>query len=184
MDSINSRYSPTANFWIEFPALAITKPFNKFYKKDNTKDKTFSSTIMWCISKVCDRDTEYQGMELEEKLETIFPEFLDQIKTTKKDYHVKSRKELDVLMQQYTELTTTKLEKALLMHEDKFIARGKYLQGLSYENGDGDTIEKMLEKTPKITDALEEARKKVMAEKDKGVNKGNVQLSLSDDGSI
>lgn len=184
MGSINTRYSPTANFWIEFPELALTKPFKKFYKKDNTKDKTFSSTIMWCISKVCDRDTVYQGMDIEEKLDSVFPDLLSQIKTTKKDYHIKNREELDELMQLYTDLTTTKLEKALLMHEEKFIARGNYLKGLSYEEGQGDIIEKMLEKTPKITDALEEARKKVMSEKDKGVNKGNVQLSLSDDGSI
>jgi len=183
MENINTRFvSVNILFWDEFPIFKTIGQFKKFYNSDKTKNKIFSSTVMWAISKICDRSSEIYDMDHEEKLNMIFEDFLNDIHTTKTKWHVDSRNELDNLIREYLNITTSKLEKALLIHEQKFIERSKYLETLSYINGDGDIIEKLLEKTSKIANELDEARKKLMAEKDKGTNKGGVEASLSDKG--
>lgn len=185
MVDINQRFVNTdISFWDEFPIFKTIGPFKKFYNSDKTKNKQFSSTIMWAISKVCDRSSEFYEMEYEEKIQVVFEDYLESIHTTKTKWYKDSRKELDVLISDYLNITTSKLEKALLIHENKFIERSQYLETLSYKEGDGDTIEKLLEKTSKIANELDEARKKLMSEKDKGSNKGGIETSLSDKGEI
>lgn len=179
---INSRYTDIKqSFWDEFPSFKIAGPFKELYKNDKTSKKSFSSTVMWALSKVCDKDSEFAQLELEERIETVFSEYL--VNTTKTDWYVKYRDKLDSYMVDYMKITTTRLEKALIAHEDKFIERANYIESLSYEEH-WEILEKLLPATSKLANELEEARKKVMAEQDKGINKGGVITSLSDGNSI
>jgi hypothetical protein len=184
MASLNKRFVSTSiSFWEEFPFFKTVGPFKKFYNSDKTKDKIFSSTVMWSITKICDRDSEVHGLELEEKIELIFTDMLDSIKTTKVKWHIESRDELNSYIKEYENLTKSKLEKALELHENKFVERASYINGLTYEK-EADILEKLLANTSKIAIEIEEARKKLMAEKDKGTNKGGVEVSLGDAGII
>jgi len=171
------------SFWEEYPIFKVTGPFKEFHFTDKTSKKIFTSTVMWSITKICDSDSEFAQSPLEDRINEIFDDMIGSISTTKKDWHVKYRTKLNNLMKAYTDLTTSKLEKALVNHENKFIERAEYINGLNYKEH-CDILEKLLPATSKIANELEDARKKVMAEKDKGTNKGGIETSLSDDGAI
>lgn len=185
MEDLNKSYVSTSIlFWDTFPIFKTIGPFKKFFNSDKTKSKIFSSTVMWALTFICDRSSPFYELDYEDKIQVVFEDLLGSIDTTKKKWFIDSRDELNSLITQYLEITTSKLEKALLLHEKKFVERSKYLDTLEYANGDGEIIEKLLEKTSKIANELDEARKKLSAEKSKGTNKGNVRASLSDEGQI
>jgi hypothetical protein len=122
-------------------------------------------------------------MDLEEKIEVVLSDLLDSIKTTKTKWYIDSREELDKLILEYNNVTKHKLERALELHEQKFIERSDYIKNLTYEES-ADILEKLLANTSKIAVEIEEARKKLMSEKDRGINKGGIELSLGDAGII
>lgn len=185
MESIVKRFKTLKdNFWEIYPSLVFTAPFKKFYNEDRTLNKSFSSTIMWGISFIIERDSPYYNYPLDTKIKIVFSDFLKQIKTTRVDWYKTNRKKLDNLIESYSDLYLSEVEKSLLTHEKKFKERGVYLESLSYEEGQGDIIEKMLEKTSKIAAEIDNAKKKLLKEKEEATAKGGVLNSATDNGEL
>ena len=47
---------PKENMWNHNPTLIYLKPFSDLYNQDNSKDKTISSNLLWCVTWMCHPD--------------------------------------------------------------------------------------------------------------------------------
>lgn len=183
-----------SNFWIERPELKLVGKIKKLYEEDKSKNKNFSSKLMWSIYLIWDRRSEFFLLPedgKDNKIDLVFNDFFPE----GKEYISKKREELDELKSFYLMLQETPAQRALSGIEDKLVEREKFLKETKYDlgivdeksgkynGGTADLIEKMLSNTIKIWEAYEKARKIVVQEMETS-SLGNRESSLSDKGII
>lgn len=166
------------NFWKEFPEIRINEFFNTFYKSDKTKDKEFTSKIMWGI---------YLTMHPESKLyndpnkdSAVINNFIKD-----KNFKWETYEEHRTL---YVELVLTTAEKALHNWNSLMTMRDKTLKELytkSLESGDIlglEKLDKILANTAKLFADYAKIKKEYEEQKTK--KKGTRIRSLSDEDLI
>ena len=70
-----SNFDINLNFWAANPQLTIPRVFQTIYGSDDGGEQ--SSKIMWAIALVADIDSDYYGMEDEEKLKLVAEDWLE-----------------------------------------------------------------------------------------------------------
>lgn len=173
-------------FWNDYPQFKFKEPFASLYKKDKTKNKDYSSRIMWCFGLLYSKDSIYVNSTIDEKKQLIADEFM--IGKTKFEWtgEVTAIK-MSELDSTYVSLFVTPAQKSLFSWETKL----KEIQNIFDDNevtldmGDADLKNMLIliDKLPKFYEIYEKTKKVVMEEQ-VSKNKGDVNVSASDEGLI
>lgn len=168
------------NFWKEYPELIFPEPLNKLYTSDTTKNKTYSSKIMWAVYMVTSPNSIYYNHHNKE--EVIAKDFL-------KDPKFKWSSIKDVVSF-YRNGVLSIAEQSLISWNEMMILRDKTLKELyasaAKAKADGledlVTIDKMMSNTAKMFADYKKIKEDFDTEKSKG--KGQKVVSLADDDDI
>jgi hypothetical protein len=166
------------NFWKEHPELITASKLGDLYKQDKTKNKVWSSKIMWGIHLCESLDSKYYH----------YPDKYQQISETlikEKDF---KWEDYELVIEMYRELCITDAERALTIWNDTMRLRSRSLKEMyrdAFDEKDTDELvklDKMLALTPKMFDDY----KKIKAdyEEEKTHKQGKTIKSLSDDDAI
>ena len=167
-----------ANIWEIEPQLKIPKIFADLYNADKTKNKAHSSKIMWAIALLVDisDDNKYRNLREEDRKELIISDYLkDEV------FRFEDHKDL---IDMYTELHMSKIERELRQQELKLEERAKFINDTKYDLETGDKLDKFLINTGKLYEQIKSLRDQIRAERDGGNTKGGMTESASEKGII
>lgn len=174
------KYDVDDNFWECHPELK-TKDFLSFFKKDNSKNKSRSSTIMWCIAMIFDDESKYYNLLMDgenSKTTIVFDSFLKN-----PNYYKENKKLVDDLGAYYEVLCSTPAKRHLKAIENLLDDRTNYLNNNKYtllpSVKDAVDLDKLVMSTDRITETYENAVKRLAKEKNTKT-KGNTKKSLAD----
>jgi len=187
-----SNFNVDDNFWNIHPELKIAGEFKSLYTSDKSRNKANSSKLAWAILLIWDRESRYYNLPEEgedNKIDLIFDEHYGDV-----TYYKKNKEKVLSLRDYYLKITETIAQRTLRGIEEKLSERHRFLRKTPYDDGDPitdvgewakriDTIDKMMERTEKIYNLYEKARKVVEQEQQTNVM-GDAQESLSDGGEI
>jgi len=167
-----------ANIWEIEPQLKIPKIFADLYNADKTKNKAHSSKIMWAIALLVDisDDNKYRNLREEDRKELIISDYLKDEVFRFEDYKD--------LIDMYTELHMSKIERELRQQELKLEERAKFINDTKYDLETGDKLDKFLINTGKLYEQIKSLRDQIRAERDGGNTKGGMTESASEKGII
>ena len=164
------------NFWKEYPELTIAPEMDELYKKDKSKDKTKSSTLMWAIH-ICENPSS-KFFNHSDKYTVIADKVLKD-KNTDWDKHEK-------LVESYKNFALTDAQRSLNIWNETIIMRNRSLKEMYKEAIDlKDTdelvkLDKMLANNSKMFEEYKKIKMDFEEEKVKG-NKRNQSLSDRDE---
>lgn len=169
-------YNEVNNFWKVNPQYLVIQPFKSFYKEDKTKDKKYSSDIMWSISLIFHPESElYYTVEKEEKILT------EKLKVKKKDVD-KFLEDYKYIIDPFIDMSLTQGQKSLVSWEKRMKQRDEFLASQHYHFGyvEGDieyrdntkALDDMNSKTGKFYEEYFKIQKDLSAEKLKENKKG------------
>lgn len=161
------------NFWSAYPQLRIPKVFSSLYKEDKSKGKENSSKIMWAIAMAIDNSEQnkFRNLTYEDRKDLISEEYLEDKKFNWDKYQS--------LIDAYSELNMSKLEKSLLTYEHKLEERDVFIRGVEYELDNLDKIDKAMKSTADIFDLITKLKDSINKEKNNGITKsGMVESGL------
>lgn len=166
------------SFWTVNSELLILEEFNEYYSKDTSKNKTYSSKILWAIFYAFNPESKF--FNYPNKLEVLQRDFIKEPKF--------KWTSVQTLIDSYKNLVLSDVERALVNWNDIMIMRDnslKELYKLAITNSDTDELvklDKMLSNTPKMFEDYKKIRKDY--EEEKTTKKGKHIASLSDSGEI
>lgn len=170
---INIQINTSQNFWVVNPQAKIV--FEDVYEDDDSKDKEESSTYMWALTLMYHPESILAEFLPSEQLTYVRESFL-------KDKDWTPDNEFDT-SEKYKRVVLTSKQRILSIWRDKFDERNRYMSELSYFEGDGDILEKMLEKTNKVWTEYLRAEQDVEKEKEETTRGGAVE-SATDSGKL
>jgi hypothetical protein len=186
--TISNNFDTDNNFWETNPQLKLAGPFKELYTNDKSRLKKESSTLMWTIVLIWDRNSKFYNQPEEGKDGKINLLFNDYFGDS--TYYTLNKVLVDKLRDFYINLCTSTAEKTLRGVETKLKERDTFLKETEYtlgEKGDKgwqwgtvDTLDKMMANTKKLYETYEQAMKIVSQEADKGTALGGSQESLAD----
>jgi len=178
------RQDSKLSIWEEHPDL-ISGVIADLYKKDKTKGKKRSSSIMWCIVMIYDDESKYYNLPkdgVEGKFAIVFGDFLKD-----EEFYQKNKELVDELGLYYEKLCSTPAKRHLKSIEELLDNRTKYLNENKYTMlpsiKEAVEFDKLVVNTDKLTETYEKAVKRLSNEKETRV-KGNAKRSLSDNDDI
>jgi hypothetical protein len=172
--SIINNFNIDSSFWELNPQTIII--FNEFYEKDNSKNKTDSSKIMWAISLLVDPNdnNSFRFVEYKQKMKDIESGYIKDKKFEWVYY--------DDIIETYKKYVLTKSEYTLHVMERKLEERVKLLNDTPVTLENVELIDKVQLNLVKIEKELKELRK-IVKEEDSNVKaKGDKKLGLLDSG--
>jgi len=177
MSLLNS-FDTDANIWEIEPQLKIPQAFNKLYSEDTSKSKAHSSKIMWAIALLIDSSeaNKFRNLREIDRKARIASDYLKDDKFNFDDY-----KEL---IDAFTELHSSKLEKELRQQELKLEERATFINDTKYDLDTGDKLDKFLINTGKLYEQIKSLKDQIRAERDGGNTKGGMTESASEKGLI
>jgi hypothetical protein len=155
-------YDITSNFWKVNPQLVLI--FKDFYEEDKSKDKSKSSSLLWCIMLYADNSesNKYHNLTQKERLILITKE-LDS------NFNPEQYKEE---IKKYESLFLTKVQKSLRNLELKLEERDEFIASHKYDEMTYEMLDKMLAASDKLykllAAAIAEFEKEEIAETVKG----------------
>lgn len=185
-------FNTDESFWIVHPVFKTAGPFKELYTKDKSRNKENSSRLAWAIKLIWNRKSDFYNLpEVGEdnKIDLVFEDFYGDV-----SYYVKNRDKVEALKDFYLLTTETVAKRTLRGIEDKLLERDRFIRNTPYEQElvDGeypmdvnewakriDTIDKMMERTEKIYNLYEKARR-VVEQEEQQVTMGGAQESLTD----
>lgn len=177
------------NFWMVHPALKAAGPFKELYTKDKSRNKASSSKLAWCVKLIWNRKSDFYKLPEagpDNKIDLIFGDYYEDA-----GYYVKNKEKIDELKEFYLRSTESVAARTLRGIEDKLLERDRFIRNTPYDEGEGeildigdwakriDTIDKMMERTEKIYNLYDKARK-VVDQEEQQVAMGGQQESLTD----
>jgi hypothetical protein len=166
------------NYWVINSELLILEEFNEYYSKDTSKNKTYSSKILWAIFYAFNPESKF--FNYPSKLEVLAKDFIKEPKFKWAN--------VQTLIDAYKNLVLSDVERALVNWNEIMIMRDnslKELYKLAITNSDTDELvklDKMLSNTPKMFEDYKKIRRDY--EEEKTTKKGKHISSLSDSGEI
>lgn len=193
-DNMIEKWNSVNNFWEVFPQFRILDIFNKFYLKD-TKDKTFSSNIMWAIAFCVRRDSPMYNLPT--KWELAAKDIV------KKDINWDDYEDI---VNMFKQSVLTQAERSLIAWEELMYKRDKYLKGQEYYfdqyavdkdgnnmlsrtgqqvtvKGTAEQLDKAFSTTPKMYSDFEKIKRNI-EEDDIKRGKGNKPKSMSETNEV
>ena len=166
------------NFWDENPELTLPAPLRKIYEQDKTKNKGFSSRVMWGIHLCVHPDSKLYN--LPDKETVILRDFIKNKSFKWEDY----KEQVDF----YKQACLTPAERSMHNWDEVMSLRDRGIKDMYKEamnDHDADTILKLdraLAQTPKMFDDYKRIKESFEADKIK--KQGSKISSLSDGDEI
>ena len=160
------------NFWEENPHAVYV--FKNFYNSDNSKEKNWSSKIMWAIALLFHPRSDYANIE-----------FLDRLKFVKDDYLVNEIFDIDAhdeIIKIFKTHCLTREQRFLSNLAKKLDERDAYLESLPYTIDNFETLEKALKNSKDIMNQY--LTVKSLVEQEDDVTFGSIVESASEKGEI
>lgn len=176
--SVLSNFDTNANFWELNAQLKIPKLFKEFYTKDKSKNKAYSSKIMWAIAQLVDNSEEnrFRNLLIEDRKLLLKEDFLEDDSFEWEAY----QEYIDL----YTSLNMSKSERSLLIYETKLEERDSFIKTTQYTLDNASGLDKIISSTKSIFDLINKLRDEIKKEKDVGETKGAMEESASEKGLL
>lgn len=185
-ETVINKFDLGANFWELNPQFKAIEPFQSMYKKDRSRDKRNSSTIMWGIAFLKDPASVLYKIPEDQRKQVVKDDYLQRSDLNFGDYHQ--------AINRFEELVTTQSERTLQKFYEKLKERDEFLESHSYtfapihENSAktiAELIDKMLSDTKSLYDYYHKILDDIKKEKDsEEIGKGGAKASMSDDAEI
>jgi hypothetical protein len=161
------------DFWNLNQEIKYMSPFKQFYDSDLSKNKQYSSRIMWAIYLYTDPDSRFARMSEEDKREEIKYNYLDE-QFNWEDETVKN------LISAYQDKLLSKLQKSYLRLLRKLDDRDNFIAKTPYNEKNAKTLDTMFANSSDIYKQLTEIESQLSEEKKSGQIKGGRKESLSE----
>jgi phospholipase C len=174
MKGLITNFDYRENFWEVNPSFTSVKLYEDLYNSDTTKNKKYSSQIMWAIAFYVDvnDNNPWRNIDSLEKEDLIKEDILKD-----KKFNFESIKPHIKI---YEDLVLSPAEKKLYNFYLKLEERTNFINNTKYDLDNADQLDKMLANTKKLYDLYFEIRKEFEAD-DKGGNvKGDRKESASE----
>lgn len=167
-----SNFDLNTNFWEVNPQLTIPRAFQTIYGSDNGGG--VSSKIMWAIAFVVDVDSDYFGMEDEEKMKLIAEDWLEEPDFKWEDY-------VEVI-EAYINVIDGPIRRSIRDWGKKLDERRVFMNGLAYSLTNAVTIDKLMTATKIIYEEYQKATETYLhqGDADAGSTKGDLVESLTE----
>lgn len=162
------------DFWNLNQEIKYMSPFNKIYSNDLSKDKVYSSQVMWAIYLYTDPESRFHRMSEDEKREEISLNYLGNKDFNWDDEQIKE------LVEGYQNKLLTKLQKSYLRLLKKLEDRDTFISKTPYNEKNAQTLDKMFANSSAIYEQLAEIENQLNEEKKSGQIKGGRKESLSE----
>lgn len=162
------------NFWEHNREIKYLSPFNKFYESDLSKNKEYSSQIMWAIYLYSDPESRFSRMFTSERKKEIKDNYL---KSTEFKWEDKS---IEELVQGYESRMLTKLQNSYNRLIKKLEERDNFISNTKYNEKNAATFDKMFANSSIIYKQLKEIEQQLLEETKVGAIKGGRKESLSE----
>jgi len=190
--SLLTNFDTDINFWDTNPQLKVIDPFKELHDGDKSRNRGYSSRLMWTIALVWDRSSKYYNLPengIDGKINLVFTDHFGDA-----SYYDKNTDKVNILKNFYLRLSETVALRELRTIEEKLIERGEFLKNTKYDIGKEtergyvlgtvDILDKMFANTKKLWDLYEQALKQVLQEQDAGRTAGGGEMSATDRGTI
>lgn len=194
MKSIVKIWDTNENYWELHPIVKTIPQFNKFYTEDKSKNKDVSSRIMWAIAFYVDQheDNPWRNVLEEDKISLIEEDYMKGYKFSFNDDKVKQ------LIEVYIDTCMSIPEKELYILIKKLQERSAFIKDTPYSldyfeetdkgfkkiKGTAEQLDKMLTGTVNIYKQIEQIKKNITEEANKGATRGGVTESASEKGLL
>lgn len=162
------------DFWNLNQEIKYMSPFNNTYNSDLSKDKKYSSQVMWAIYLYTDPDSRFHRMSENEKREEISLNYLGD-----KNFNWESD-DIKKLIEAYQDKLLTKLQKSYLRLLKKLEDRDNFISKTPYNEKNAATLDKMFANSSAIYEQLSQIENQLNEEKKSGQIKGGRKESLSE----
>jgi hypothetical protein len=189
MDTILGTLDTDINFWVANPNFKSIGLFRTFMENDKSKNKDYSSRVMWAVALCIDMNIENTWRNIPEvEKKGLLAE--DLIGDKKFDWD-----SVQDLLNAYEDRVLSIPEKDLRGYEQKMYARQKFIEGTAYSldsydeqgkllKGTADQLDKMMVGTAKIYQQHEELKAKYEKAKEEGHVRGGRTESASEQGLL
>lgn len=161
------------NFWNLNQEIKYMSPFKKLFDSDLSKDKQYSSKIMWAIYLYTDPDSRFARMAEDEKREEIKFNYLNE------DFNWEEES-IKELIQGYQDKLLTKLQRSYLRLLKKLDDRDSFISKTPYNEKNAKTLDTMFANSSDIYKQLTEIESQLSEERKSGQIKGGRKESLSE----
>ena len=191
-----TKYTKGSNFWEAFPEYRVLEAFNTLYESDKSKNRIFSSNVLWAITFCLRRESPMYNLPNKWELAA---------KDIAKDEKLNWDKYEDVIAI-FKESCMSQAERSLLAWEELMKKRDKYLKSKDYyfdeylldDKGDNvvsktgrfvtikgtaDQLDSAFSITPKMYSDFYKIKKEIEEEEIKR-GKGNKPISLTDSNEL
>jgi hypothetical protein len=162
------------NFWECNRELKYLSPFSKFYESDLSKNKEYSSRVMWAIYLFCDPESRFSRMFTSERRKEIKDNYLKDDKFNWED------KSIEQLINGYEDKMLTKLQNSYNRLIKKLEERDNFISNTKYNEKNAATFDKMFANSAAIYKQLKEIEQQLLEETKIGAIKGGRKESLSE----
>lgn len=182
---INKDFTLTVsgNFWELNPHLAIIYPYSELYKNDKTKDKSWSSRLMWVVFFLSEPDKKANPFYNKTK-EELIERFIKSEFVSKDD--IVDNKLFDECCEAYKLDILTPIARALKAETETMLKRANAIRDFQYdlETEEGRRAAKDVDALRKATEALiksyEKLQSQYLAEKDVVQSRGGRKLTKTE----
>lgn len=189
-------FNTDESFWLVHPVFKTAGPFKDLYTKDKSRNKAVSSKLAWAIKLIWNRKSDFYNLPEagpDNKIDLVFDDFYGDV-----SYYTKNRDKIEELRDFYLITTESVAKRTLRGIEAKLLERDRFIRNTPYEPELAedemtydvnewakriDTIDKMMERTEKIYNLYDKARR-VVEQEEQQTTMGGAQESLTDSEAI
>ncbi len=161
------------NFWNLNQEIKYMSPFKKFYDSDISKNKDYSSQIMWAIYLYTDPESRFSRMSEDEKRKEITENFIG-------DALNWGDESIKTLITGYEDKLLSRLQKSYLRLLKKLEDRDNFISKTPYNEKNAKALDSMFANSSSIYKQLVEIEGELSEEKKSGQIKGGRPESLSE----
>ena len=167
-----SNFDINANFWLVNPQFGIPRAFQTIYGSDDGGEG--SSRIMWAIALVTDIDSDYYGMQDEEKMQLIAEDWLEDTTFKWEDY-------TDAIIA-YMDIVDGPIRRSIRDWSSKLDQRRIFMNSIEYTLTNAKTIDDLMKSTKIVYEEYQKAIDTYIhqGDADAGNTKGGLVESLSE----
>lgn len=168
------------NFWQVNPQFKIPKVFKDLYTKDKSKNKDKSSKLMWAVSMLIDnsQDNKFRNLLYSDRKALIAEDYIGD-----PEFNWDSD-EMTILIEEYIKFNTTKIEKSLMIYEQKLEERDKFIKDVQYTLDNAAQLDKIISSTKSIFEFITKLKDEISKEAQSGETKGSMIESIGEQGLI
>lgn len=166
------------NFWDLYPEFKFFQPFKDIYKKDKSRSRKDSSTMMWFIAFCYSKASKFKNLAadgIDGKHSVVGEDYCGD-----RNYYQKHLDILPELIEAFIEIQYTSLEKHLKTWDDLLNKRTAFLKTQDYDLGTYEDLDKMAIGTSKVYATIKGIWDELSKEDGSGVAKGGSVPSLND----